>query len=151
MNRDLKSLHQWLTANKISLNKDKTELIYFRKHGPLPTMKIKMNGKLLVHTNVVKYLGVYLDEELNGEFHCQQLIKKLNRSNGMLAKARHYVPNNELKNIYHAIFSSHLIYGSQIWTIKLKFVADKVSKLQKSAVRIMSFSDFNAHSDPLFK
>ena len=59
----------------------------------------------LLHTNVVKQLGVYLDEELNGEFHCQQLFKKLNRSNGMLAKTRHYVPNNELKNM-----STHAYY-----------------------------------------
>ena len=29
VNLDLKSLYQWLLTNKISLNKDKIELIYF--------------------------------------------------------------------------------------------------------------------------
>ena len=29
-----------------------------------------------------------LDEKLSGESHCEELIKKLNRANGMLAKAR---------------------------------------------------------------
>ena len=34
---DLKSLNQWLLANKISLNATKTELIYFRnKRDPIP-------------------------------------------------------------------------------------------------------------------
>ena len=69
----------------------------------------------------------------------------------MLAKARHYVPESELKNIYHAIFSSHILYGSQVWTTKLISVTDKISRLQKSAMRIMTFSDFQAHSEPLFK
>ena len=69
----------------------------------------------------------------------------------MLVKARHYVPLNELKNVYHAIFSSHLMYGCQIWSQKLLSVTDKISILQKNAVRIMTYSDFNAHSVPLFK
>jgi hypothetical protein len=88
---------------------------------------------------------------LSGNVQCAELIKKLNRANGMLAKARHYVPDLELKNIYHAIFSSHILYGSQVWTPKLISVTDKISRLQKAAMRIMTFSEFRAHSEPLFK
>jgi hypothetical protein len=151
INYDLFQLHKWLTANKISLNEGKTELVYFRKSGPAPTLKIKLHGKTLIPTKYVKYLGVYLDENLSGEAHCEELVKKLNRANGMLAKARHYVPEAELKNIYHAIFSSHLMYGAQVWSTKLLTVTDRVTRLQKSAMRIMTFSDFRAHSEPLFK
>ena len=151
VNYDLFSLHKWLTANKISLNEGKTELIYFRKGGFPPALKIKLHGKTLYPSKVVKYLGVYLDEFLNGEAHCKELIKKLNRGNGMLAKARHYVPYLELKNIYHAIFCSHLMYGAQVWTSKLISVSEKISRLQKRAVRIMTFAEFKAHSEPLFK
>ena len=95
--------------------------------------------------------GVYLDENLSGESHCEELIKKLNRANGMLVKARQFVPLNELKNVYHAIFSSHLMYGCQIWTQKLLSVTDKMSILQKNGVRIVTYSAFNAHIEPLFK
>ena len=74
-----------------------------------------MNGKLLYPSEHIKYLGIYLDATLNGTFHCDELTKKLNRANGILAKSRHYVPPKQLKDIYYAIFSSHLTYGSQIW------------------------------------
>ena len=151
VNYDLFSLHKWLTANKISLNDGKTELIYFRKGGIAPTLNIKLHGKTLIPSKFVKYLGVYLDEFLSGNTQCSELTKKLNRANGMLAKARHYVPEPELKNIYHAIFSSHILYGSQVWTSKLISVTDKISRLQKAAMRIMAFSEFRAHSEPLFK
>ena len=151
VNYDLFSLHKWLTANKISLNDGKTELIYFRKSGIAPTLNIKLHGKTLTPSKFVKYLGVYLDEFLSGNTQCTELSKKLNRANGMLAKARHYVPEADLKNIYHAIFSSHILYGSQVWTSKLISVTDKISRLQKSAMRIMTFSEFRAHSEPLFK
>ena len=81
---------------------------------------------------------------------CEELIKKLCRANGMLSKVRHFVPSNELRSIYYAIFSSNLLYGAQIWGQNLSSVSDKISILQKKAVRIMTFSDFKAHSLPLF-
>ena len=86
-----------------------------------------------------------------GTVHCEELIKKLCRANGILAKARHFVPLNHLKNIYYATFSSNLFYGSQVWGQSLQTVIDKISVLQRKAVRIMTFSQFTAHSDPLFK
>ena len=131
--------------------KAKLNLSFFRKSGPAPTLNIKLHGKRLYPSQCVKYLGVYVDEYLNGDFHCQEVIKKLNRGNGMLAKARHYVPHSDLKNIYHAIFASHLMYGAQVWTPKLLSVTDKISRLQKNAMRIMTFSEFKTHSEPLFK
>ena len=67
----------------------------------------------------------------SGESHCEELIKKLNRANGMLAKAKQFVPLNELKKVYHAIFSSHLRYGCQIWTQKLLSGTDKMLILPK--------------------
>ena len=141
INKDLKSLVMWLTANKISLNNDKTELIYFHKAmNVIPSVnKIKLNGKILLPSKKIKYLGVYLDENLSGESHCEELIKKLNRANGMLAKANQFVPLNELKNVYHAIFSSHLMYGCQIWTQKLLSVTDKMSILQKKCCENYDF------------
>ena len=79
VNRDLISLNEWLLANKISLNKEKTELIYFHKvRSQIPIdLKIKMNGKRLFHTKKIKYLGIYIDESLSGNEHCEELPKNI--------------------------------------------------------------------------
>ena len=69
----------------------------------------------------------------------------------MLAKARHFVPSQHLLNIYHAIFASHLMYGAQVWTPKLVEVSNTVSRIQKTALRIITFSEFKAHHEPLCK
>ena len=64
MNKDLKTLNQWLLANKISLNETKTEIIHLHKincHGP-SNLKIKINGKLLYPSDHI--ILVYLDETL---------------------------------------------------------------------------------------
>ena len=152
INADLKILYKWLLANKISLNSDKTEIIFFHKPGEkIPDITIKMNGHRIFPSKHIKYLGLYLDETLNGAFHCNILSKKLKRANGMLCKARHYVPLDDLKTLYYAIFSSHLIYGCQIWGQITNSFNQKVFNLQDRALRIISFADFSAKSTPLYK
>ena len=152
LNKDLKNLCSWLLANKISLNCTKTELIYFRKpNNVIPNqIKIKLNGKKLIPTDNIKYLGIYLDDTLSGKAQYNELSKKLYRSNSMLAKCRDYVPANELKSIYYAIFSSHLTYGLQVWGQCNDKYLKTIFTIQKNALRIISFSEFSAHSIPLF-
>ena len=154
VNYDLKCLYNWLLANKISLNCSKTELIFFHKPGhPIKNFKfkIKINGHKITPTDNLKYLGVYLDSTLSGKYHCDNLCNKLKRANGMLSKVRHYVPKDELKSIYHAIFSSHMIYGCQIWGQGWNKHIQMIQKLQNRAIRIINFREFNANPNPLYK
>ena len=112
LNRDLRSLQEWLLANKISLNATKTELICFKKPRstpPPPTLNIRLNGIKIYPTNSIKYLGIYVDNTLSGLTHCQQLLPKLRRANGILAKTRHFIPRQEVLSLYHSIFASHLL------------------------------------------
>ena len=109
-----------------------------------------MNGHKLIPSNFIKYLGIYLDSDLSGKQQSIVLQSKLNRSNGMLAKARHYIPSRELRSLYYAIFSSHMTYSCQIWFNNNKS-SNRICKAQEKALRIISFADFHAPSDPLFK
>ena len=69
----------------------------------------------------------------------------------MLSKARHYVPQEELHSLYYAIFSSHMVYGCQVWGQNVNSSTDKIARLQDRAMRIISFSDFNADPLPIYK
>ena len=68
----------------------------------------------------------------------------------MLSKARHYVLKEDLRTLYFAIFSSHLIYASQIWGQVTNSHNQKIFKLQNRSVRIISFSDFRASVNPIY-
>ena len=153
INYDLKRLTNWLDSNMISLNCTKTELVYFRKKrlANPNNNKIKLNGKKLIPTDHIKYLGVYLDETLSGFAHYDALSKKLHIANSMLVRTREYLSINELKSIYYSVFSSHLNYASQIWGLSDCKYTEKIFKIQKNAVRIISNSGFNAHTSLLFK
>ena len=66
VNQDSKKLRNWLNANKICLNISKTGVVLFKLSRKLTDvlLKLKLNGKRLYPTNLVKYLGIIIDEKL---------------------------------------------------------------------------------------
>ena len=152
INIDLKLLCKWLKANKISLNASKTELIVFKdpKKTSPHELKIKIDGKKLVPSASVKYLGIYIDNHINWHAHESVLSKKLSRALGMLSKIRHFVKHETVIMIYYGIFSSLLTYGSQIWG-QNNNVRNKLQILQNKALRIINFQPNRSSASPLYK
>ena len=107
-------------------------------------------AKKLFPSTCIKYLGVLLDSDLSWKSQINNIAIKLKRANGALAKLRHFVPQNILTNVYYAIFHSHLQYCSQIWGQPISNAINRISVLQKCAVRLMSFAAQRTHSDPFF-
>ena len=68
INNNLKCVTQWLNANRLSLNEDKTKLITFhskQRKINIDNLAIKLNQSILIPCNYVKYLGVYIDKNLS--------------------------------------------------------------------------------------
>ena len=152
INIDLKLLYHWLSSNKISLNTNKTEYVLFHhKSKPINyKLNLKINGKKIYPSKFVKYLGIYLDENLSWKKHINILSKKLTTANGAISKLRHIVPINTLISIYYAIFQSHVFYACQIWGQNLNSITNRIYILQKRAIKLMSFKQRDSHSEPLF-
>ena len=99
VNFDLSNLVQWLRANKISLNVNKTEIAVFRS----PTKQIYKNLNIRIIEQKIepkrctKYLGIIIDEHLSFNEYMNTLKQTLNRANGILAKLRYYVVADVLK------------------------------------------------------
>ena len=154
INTELKQVIKWLGLNKLSLNTAKTELIFFHsKWRPtnFDLISIKFNGLKLIPVDHVKYLGMYLDSYLSWEYHIHELSKKLSRANGILSKLRHNSPFDVCLQVYYSIFYSHLIYGCNVWGLTTEENIDKIEVLQKKCIRIMTFSEFTAHTNDIFK
>ena len=65
INFGLSNLVQWLRANKIYLNVNKTELVIFRsKKKNYKNLNFRLSGQKVEPKHHTKYLGVILDEHL---------------------------------------------------------------------------------------
>ena len=99
---------------------------------------IKIDGKKIEPSTHVKYLGILIE-----------LSTKLSRAVGMLTKIRHYINAKTLSMVYHGIFSSLLLYGSQIRGQSNQSVS-KMEKLQNKPLRIINFKPFRYSVNSLY-
>ena len=97
-----------------------------------PSLKIILDGKRLIQTDTVKYLGVLLDDRLLWSKQINHVATKLNQAIGILSKLRNRASLKILKTTYHSLFCSHLLYGSQLWGQSNVTSQNKIQKLQNS-------------------
>lgn len=81
----------------------------------------------------------------------KNLLTKLTRSTGILSKARYYLPYHTMLNLYHALFNSHLTYGSMIWGQVGSDLRNKLSTLQNKVMRIIHFKYKQFPCDSLYQ
>jgi hypothetical protein len=55
-----------------------------------------------------------------------------------------------IKSINYALFQSHLLYCPSVISCSSKSNIDRISKMQKKVIRIISNATYNAHTAPLF-
>ena len=153
VNKELKSIKRWLDANKLSLNIDKTNYIIFHSSSRnVPSdSTIKIGKKYIKRVKFVKFLGILLDEHLSWKYHLSELSKKLARTCGIFFKIRNLLPFDVLLCLYNALFLSFLQYGLIVWGQTFALYTDPIFKLQKKAVRAISFQPRLSPSLPIFK
>jgi hypothetical protein len=94
---------------------------------------------------------VYFDPELNFKFHTSQLSNKLSKTLYSLRLVKNILPKKSLLSLYYSIFHSHLVYTVEIWGSASTQSINTIAKKQKQAIRLISGSKYNAHTQPIFK
>ena len=156
LNVKLESLCIWFKSNKLSLNAQKTLYIVFHR-ARLKTidnssMDIIMDNQILTKVNSIKYLGIIIDHKLNWLIDYITYGKaKISKGIGIMYKARKYLNKNSLKDVYHAYIYPYLTYCIEVWGCASKCHLNSLFLLQKQILRIMTFSPYLAHTDPVFK
>ena len=64
---------------------------------------------------------------------------------GAICRIRHSIPSDYYKNLYSALFESHLSFGISVWGVALKpQPSEKLFVTQKHCIRVL-FGDLNAY------
>jgi hypothetical protein len=99
----------------------------------------------------IRFLGVYFDENLNFKYHIKLLLSKLSKTLYFLRSSKNFLTPRAMKAVYYSLFHSNLIYCIQIWSCTPHSNLTPISILQKKAIRLILNSNYNAHSEPIFK
>jgi hypothetical protein len=78
------------------------------------------------------------------------MCKKINRALYCIKQAKNNLSLQALKALYYALVHSHLTYCPIILGCTSKNNINRIAKIQKKAVRIITHSRYNDHTAPLF-
>lgn len=158
-NEELEKASQWFKANKLSLNISKTKYIIFR-HSNMPLLEIMPSLKINnieierigsgCNSQTIKFVGLSLDEYLTWEHHANSVGNKIACSIYSIKQWRNLFPMKVLDLLYKALVKPHLEYGLLAWGMANKRYLNKITVIQKKAIRCCTKSNYNAHADPLY-
>ena len=167
-NEEFRKVCEFFRINRLVLHPDKTKFLLFSRTNTKAKIEIFCNNNnpdqystdnisaISRVTNeddvpAIKFLGVFFDSELNFKYHIDTLKTKLSRALYALRTVKNTLNQESLYLLYNSIFHCHLLYAVQIWSCSRSSPINAVFKLQKTAVRLISGSAYNAHTEPLFK
>ena len=115
INEELIKLTDWLRANKLSLDISKSKYMLISTSNKLKVnLDIKIGNISLKQSEFVKYLGIYIDQNLTWKSHINYISKKISKSVGIISKLRH-VDLPTLKQVYYSLVYPYLQYGISVW------------------------------------
>lgn len=112
--QDITALSKYADDNYLTINLKKTNYIIFNKQENL-NLEIKMDNIVIENLNVVKYLGLFINEKLDWTHHIKHVRKKILPITGVLRRLSNIIPTFVLKNLYFSMIHSHLSYMNMIW------------------------------------
>ncbi len=152
MIHDLKLLIDWFKANKLTLNLDKTSFVLFqpKRRTTDDDITLSLDNISISRERTVKFLGLYLDENLKFDSHIKHVCSKLSKNLFMLRNVKHIIPKWALRTLYYSYIHSNFMYGLSVWGPSvLKSNLNRVRTLQKKALRTIEHARYNACTSDL--
>ena len=100
----------------------------------------------------MKYIGVIIDHKLKWCEHISYVKNKVSKclGIGIIFKARMVLDQKNSITLYNSFVYSYLIYCIEIWGEASQIHLQPLLIAQKNVVRIITFSYYLAHTQPLF-
>jgi hypothetical protein len=174
-NTELQKIATWFRANRMAVNVSKTKYIIFKPKNKKIHINhgegvIFNNNELVGHQDpdkmyelgrihndnpnindrAYKLLGVWLDENLSFDHHCNTICTKLSQSNYIINKCKHILPKKSLRTLYYSLVHPHLLYCLPLYGCTSRKNINKITVLQKKSIRTVCNANYTAHTTPLF-
>ena len=143
-------INKWFQANQLTLNYNKTNYLQFtNKNSSDYNLKLQYQGNEVKSTLNKKFLGVIINDCLSWKAHIDQIASKLNTACFAIRTIQAIMSPETLRIVYFAYVHSIQSYGITFWGNQP--YSDKIFKIQKRAIRIITNSRMRDSCTELFK
>ena len=108
VNSELTCIANWIKANKLSLNIQKTNYMLFSNTITPISTDIIFDNSPISRVNCTKFLGIFIDDKLSWNQHVNYICNLISRNVGILNKLKYIFPSHILYNVYNALILPHI-------------------------------------------
>ena len=152
----LQKKEECAVMNKLTLNTNKTELIFFSRDNSDFGSFLYKNGVLKTE-DICRYLGIQIDRNLSFDEQLNNALKKMAHAIRLFYLTRHRIPLNARILLLKSVLLSHLSFsaiffqnisaknlnrliGQIIWGIKVCFLSKKYDKARNPLIQTKTLS-----------
>ncbi|KAF7238948.1 N-terminal EF-hand calcium-binding protein 3 [Varanus komodoensis] len=152
LNRCLAEVMEWMRANKLKLNPDKTEVLLVGGSGfGEGGFDLVLNGATLPLRDKVRSLGVLLDPELSLEAQVTAVARSAFLQLRLIHQLHPYLEYDCLAKVTHALVTSRLDFCNALYMgLPLKTV-QTLQLVQNRAARLLTGTGRYAHMTPVLR
>ena len=139
-NSELACIDKWLISNKLSVNVSKSKCILFHSKSTkvnLTNLNLFLRNTKIDQVSSLKFLGVYIDENLSWSPHLKYLHSKLRSCLSAVKRVRPFLNKKSLLALYYSLYNSHLQYCISNWCFQNKVLIYKLQKLCNRFIRLI--------------
>ena len=149
----INKIHQWMKANFLKLNDDKTEFLLFGSHQQLSMVNIEhinVGDSSIAAVSQARNLGAIFDSSMTMKPHISNVIRSSSFQFRNISRIRKYLSRDATEQIIHSFITSRLDNNN---ALLYGLPANQLYRLQKKkhSSSILTFSRKSCHITPILK
>ena len=143
INNTVNKLMDYMNANLLTMNQDKTQLMIITKNLNIKDkLQINTPTKTILPTNSFKYLGIMIKDDLKWNLHIKDskeaLIKQMTTRINSIKLLKRNLDTNTLTKIATGLIYSKMLYGMEIWGSAPDYLTKQINTTLMKAARVVA-------------
>jgi hypothetical protein len=140
MQDSLVKVNDWMASNVLKMNATKTEVTLFGSRQMLSrvsTKSIQVAGEDVAVSQSMKYLGVWIDSELNLKEHIKNKCKTAINNIRVISRIRNFIDMETAKLLSSALVLSHLDFSNSVLCGLPTGTIDMLQRVQNWSAKVV--------------
>ena len=142
-------VQNWMFANKLKLNQDKTDFIIFASPAHqrnLRNVSLHLNEHTITPSDTVKVLGCVLDKHMSMTDQVTSVSKSVNYHLRNINRIMKFIDEETCHSVVRSLITSRLDYCNSLYNGMTGQNAKRLQKLQNKAARLIKCKQTHTHT-----
>ena len=150
ISHDLSELSNWSKLWLMSFNPNKTEIMVFSNCDIHDDFIFTLDDQNIPIVKKHKHLGITLSDDAKWNDHVDSLLQSISKHVSVLRKLQYKINRNNLEKLYLVYIRPLFEYGCEIWDNCGVIYTEKLEKLQREALRIITGLPYYCSNERLY-